>query len=322
MRTSPFLLAIASFLSACDDSPVVGDDTDRADTDTDADTDSDSDTDTEPVDTDAQHVDATCKAWNLARRDLREAAWTGDVDTCDAGDVDAAGRTRALGLVNLYRTMAGLPTVTDDAAKNDTAQDCALMMHANNTLSHTPPSSWACYSDSGATGAGRSNIATGPGVMAVDMYMQDWGNDSTIGHRRWILSNSLGPIGLGSTSEFSCMYVIYGSGAAAKPWTAWPPPGPFPIQGVEMSFVPLDETGWTVQSDSIDLSAATVTITRDDGKDMPVTLSVLLSGYGSTWAIRFLPRSWTSEVGRTYTVSVGNIAQPFSYDVEIVDCGT
>lgn len=314
MRTLLLLLA------ACKGGTVV-DDTDVTDTDADTtDTDVDSETDTEPVDTDAAWAESRCKAWNVARRDLREPTWTGDVGTCDAGDIDAAARARVLGLVNLYRDWAGLPAVTNDATKDAAAQQCALMMDANDTLSHTPPTSWACYSETGAAAAGRSNIATGPAVMAVDMYMQDWGNETTIGHRRWILSNSLGPIGIGSTSEFSCLHVLSGSGTATNPWTAWPPPGPFPIDAVNMSFVPLDKTGWTVQSDTLDVTKATVTVTRDDGTVMPVTTTALGSGYGSTYAINLLPKSWTSEAGRTYTVSVTGAGAPIVYDVSMVDC--
>jgi hypothetical protein len=198
-------------------------------------------------------------------------------------------------------------------------QECALMMDANNMLSHSPPSSWACYNATGAGAAGKSNIATTAGVQAVDLYMTDPGNPTTIGHRRWILSNSLGPIGLGSTSDYSCMMVIGGSGNANKQWTAYPPPGQVPLELFNVSFQTLDSTGWTVQSDSINLGGAQVTVT-DGGTNRPVTVTPLNGGYGSSYAIRFNPQGWSTQAGHTYSVSVTGIATPINYDVVVVNC--
>jgi uncharacterized protein YkwD len=281
-------------------------------------TDPTEDPSTDPIEEEPP-VSTVCDRWRADRADLSEGSWSGSIVSCNPGDVAANGRNNALKLVNLYRWLAYLPEVALDGGRNSMAQECALMMHANHTLSHRPPSSWACYTSDGATAAGSSNIATGPAVMAVDMYIQDWGNESTMGHRRWILSNSLGPIGVGSTSEYSCMWVLSGSGSAGAEWTAWPPPGEFPIQAVNMSWVPLDDTGWTVQSDSINLDGATVTITSG-GESRPVDKVVLRSGYGSSSAINMIPRGWSSEAGRTYHVELGGISSPISYDVHIVDC--
>jgi hypothetical protein len=261
-----------------------------------------------------------CDRWRADRADLREGSWSGSVSGCVAGDVASPGRDNALKLVNLFRWMAGLPAVTLDAERNRKAQDCALMMHANGALSHSPPTSWACYTADGAEAAGRSNIGTSPGVDAVDMYMQDWGNESTLGHRRWILSNSLGPIGQGSTSEYSCLWVLYGSGSAGASWTSWPPPGDFPIQAVTMSWRGLDSTGWTVQSDSIDLDRATGVTVTAGGSSLAVSFVHLLNGYGSSTAINFIPSGWSSTVGTTYHVEVQGVSTPISYDVTMVDC--
>jgi hypothetical protein len=83
------------------------------------------------------------------------------------------------------------------------------MMDANNQLNHDPPNNWTCYSRTGTTRR-NSNISSTPGVLGVDLYMVDYGNETTMGHRRWILSNTLGPVGIGSTSEMSCLLVIGG----------------------------------------------------------------------------------------------------------------
>ncbi len=253
------------------------------------------------------------------RASLAEGAWGGNVASCNAGDVASPGRPNALKLVNLYRWLAGLPEVTESSSMDSQVQECALMMDANNALSHTPPTNWACYNATGAAAAGKSNIATTPGVQAVDLYMSDPGNPTTIGHRRWILSNSLGPIGVGSTSSYSCMMVIGGSGNAGKAWVAYPPAGQVPLQLFTISFQSVDQTGWTIQSDSINLASAQVTVT-DAGTNRPVTVTQLLSGYGSTYAIRFNPQGWTTQAGHTYSVSVSGTSQPINYDVVVVSC--
>jgi hypothetical protein len=260
-----------------------------------------------------------CARWNADRADLDEGVWSGSEAACAPGDISAQGRANALKLVNLYRFVAALPPVTTDPALDQQNQSCALMMHANNQLSHSPPSSWTCYSATGAEGAGKSNISPTPGVEAVDLYMADPGNETTMGHRRWILSGSLGPIGLGSTDSYSCMWVIGGSGSADPPFTAWPPPGPFPFQAVNASYAPIDQTGWTIQSSSINLGGASVTIT-DAGNNRPVAVTSLGNNYGSTYAIRMVPQGWTTEAGHTYSVSVTGVSQPINYAVEVVSC--
>jgi uncharacterized protein YkwD len=268
----------------------------------------------------ASEAEIVCNRWNTDRMDMSEGTWSGSVAACDPGDISATGRENALKMVNLYRYLADLPQVTTNASRNTATQACALMMDANNALSHSPPTSWDCYTSEGAGAAGSSNIATAPGVAAVDMYMIDWGNSSTLGHRRWILSNSLGSIGLGSTSSYSCMWVIGTGGSANAAWTAWPPPGVVP-DGVfdSMWSYSIDDTGWSVQSDSIGLSNAQVTIS-DGAQTLPVTVSSLLANYGSGSAISIIPDGWTTQPGTTYTVEVTNISTPIAYDVEVVDC--
>ena len=109
-----------------------------------------------------------------------------------------------------------------------------------------------------------------------------------------------------------------GSGSAT--WTAWPPPGSFPFEAVDpFGYDTLDDTGWTVQSDTIDLATAKVTITVD-GASKPVTLRALEPWYGSAYAIAILPDGWRSQVGKTYTVSITGVSSPITYDVKMVGC--
>ncbi len=266
-------------------------------------------------------IEAMCMRWNEDRVDLSEGTWSGSVAACDPGDMSPEGRANALRLVNLYRALAELPQVTTDPGRDAGTQACAVMMEANGMLSHTPPMGWACWTAEGADSAGASNISSGPAVDAVDRYMIDGGNETTLGHRRWILNDDLGPIGIGSTDGASCMHVVGGTGELDRPWTAYPPPGPFPLEAVApLGFgETLDQTGWSIQSDVLDLNAAQVNVTTN-GEDRPVVVTPLQAGIGSDWAISIIPQGWTAQPDTTYHVSVTGVAEVIEYDVQFVVC--
>ncbi len=263
-----------------------------------------------------------CQQWRSDRIDLREGLWTGDTETCSPGDLSNRGHTNALRLINLYRSFVELPPVTTDAEFSWKSQACAVLMHANTSLSHTPSDAWFCYTEEGAEAAQNSLISDAPSVEAVDLHMADPGNETTMGHRRWILSNGLGPIGIGSTVLYSCFWVLPPENSpdtTEAEWTAWPPPGSFPIEGIQLTWGSVDETGWTVQSDTIDLTRAKVQVTANATK-LPVHVAHLEPKFGSEYAISFVPSGWNSEVGTTYKVNVTGIEPAISYEVTIVNC--
>jgi len=275
-----------------------------------------------PVESVAEPLTAAqvCTRWNNDRANVSEGTWSGNEATCTAGDT--TGRANALKLVNLYRYLAGFTSpIATDATKSSQAQKCALMMDANNQLSHAPPANWKCYTSAGATAAGKSNISGGPGVMSVDLYMKDNGNADTMGHRRWLLANKLGPIGIGSTSQYSCHQVIGGTGSETRTYSAWPPPGAVPIQAITKT-IP-EVYGWTVQSDSINLGNTTSVKVTDNGAAVSFNFTKLPTGYGSTYAIRFVPAdsAWRMAAGHNYVVKVFNGATVLaSYTVSPVTC--
>jgi len=262
-----------------------------------------------------------CARFNQDRIALYEGNWNGNVSSCSGGIMDSPWQERALKMANLYRWFADLPPLALNTSLYGEQQSCALIMHANNTLSHNPGQSWKCYTQNGADGAGNSNIATMPAVGAVDLYMIDPGNASTMGHRRWILSNWIGYTAFGSTSKYSCMATISGEGGqmANKSWTAWPPAGFYPIDWHAMSWTNTDQTGWSIQSDTINLNGAQVTITQN-GQNRAVKVNSLAANYGSKFAISMTPIGWTTQPNTTYQVSVNGISQPISYKIQTLDC--
>lgn len=259
-----------------------------------------------------------CARFNQDRKQMTEGGWSGSIGQCQAGSMSDQWQQSALLNVNLYRWFAGLEPLSVNANWIPGQQACALLLDANNSLSHNPPGWWSCYSQSGAASAGKSNIATMPAVVAGDLYMIDPGNESTMGHRRWILSNWLSQTAFGSTSDYSCMATQQsGGGVANAAWTAWPPAGYYPLDWHDMGWTDTDSTGWTIQSDSISLSGKQVTVV-ENGQSRPVTVSNLSSGYGSKYAIKLTPIGWQMKANSTYTVKVSgtNIV----YDIDAVDC--
>jgi hypothetical protein len=116
------------------------------------------------------------------------------------------------------------------------------------------------------------------------------------------------------------MQALPGTGDAGKPWVAWPPPGLFPMDAYS-SYPPhsLDSTGWSIQSEEIDLSSAEVEV-RANGAVVPVRVMPLQGRSGSTNGIRIVPRGWRARSGETYSVTLTRTSTPIAYEFEIVDC--
>ncbi len=263
-----------------------------------------------------------CLRWQCDRIDLREGTWSGDAGACLAGDLQVEGRENALKLINLYRFIADLPAVETSPMRDSAAQACALMMHAAGRLDHQPDAGWPCYSAAGDDAAGNSNISLAPAVASVDNYMHDDGNATTLGHRRWLLGATLGPIGIGGTPRASCHWVTGGTQTAAKRFTAWPPGSAVPLDALTTTKVA--ETGWSVHTfaNADDLAGATVAV-LDDGVDAPVDVTQLERDFGSRYAISFKPRGWVPKAGHKYTVNVlapAIMANPIVYTVDVVGC--
>lgn len=261
---------------------------------------------------------ATCARVLEDRAALSEGTWGGAVGTCSQGTMSLDWQERTLRSVNLYRWLAGVPPLTLEPAAFQAEQACALMMHANGKLSHTPPSAWKCWTEDGAAAAGSSSIATTPAVQAVDLYVADPGNPTTLGHRRWVLSPWITTTAFGSTSGYSCMRTS-GWGNTGATFVAWPPPGVYPMELHTASFATIDETGWSIQSDALSLGAASASVTVD-GQAKPVTTTPLLANYGSGSALAIFPQGWGIKAGSTYTVTITGAGQPVAWTFVATSC--
>ncbi len=269
-----------------------------------------------------------CTRWSCSDGDVVAAAWIGDPGSCAAGAIDADARRRALDRINVYRALAGVQLLTVEPSWEAPAQDCALLAHANRKLSHEPSPDWACWSDRGARASAVSLVANRSAPIAIDAFLEDVGNEPTMVHRRWLLSEKVRRIGLGSTTSFACALVDGREwddpdhppppvALSTNTWVAWPPPGSVPIDALQKTRV--DAMGWTVQSSSLDLDGARVEVRIGD-RLAPVKVFALERMLGSLTAIRFVPDGWSTTPGTRYAVHVEKEGVLVDYEVEPVTC--
>lgn len=266
-----------------------------------------------------------CAAYTTAntRREQGDG-FTNTTATCDPGVLSRNALDDAISRLNFYRWLAGLGPVADDAQANTTGQACAVISAWNpaGPQAHYPASTATCYTPTGAGGAGSSNIAWGArdATDAIDLWMIDFGNETTFGHRRWLLNPPLNPVGLGhyrggnNYGSASCISVFGGGGSGPRPdFVAFPPPG--------FSPTPVTQWHWTLHG-NIPLSNTTLTITRvGDGMVMPAHVDVLNGSYGQA-AVALMRDGWSPVAGQTYHVRVSGSggAGLVEYDVKPTDC--
>lgn len=245
------------------------------------------------------------------------AGWTGDVSTCNAGDTSSDYKAATLRRINWFRAMAGMPGVQLDATFNAKAQQAALLMSANNQLSHFPPTNWTCYNGIGAEAAGKSNLHIGTsGSDAISAYMRDQdSNNNVVGHRRWLLypqTQFMGTgdvVGSGNTRSANAQWVFDGNIFSPRPavrdgFVAWPAKGYAPYDTVYPR--------WSISYPNADFSGAKVGMT-ENGVAIPTKLEPVTNGFGENTLV-WIPGSYVDGMSwmrpnadTVYQVTVSNV---------------
>lgn len=252
------------------------------------------------------------------------SGWTGTTTTCTPGTISQDAINKALMRVNYFRRCVGLnDDITFDATKNIKCQQAALMMDANDELSHTPPSTWTCWTQDGSTACGSSNIAMGYSITgAITAYMRDNGSSNKpVGHRRWVLFSKAKVMGIGHTSTFNALWVMGNSSnpvpANLPTFIPWPPKGYVPA--------PLVFDRWSFSKRSADFTNTTVSMTDASGNAIPLTIiSNTDNGYGDNtivWEPTGINTTSTSDVSYNVTVGnvkVSNVDSTYTYKVTII----
>lgn len=263
--------------------------------------------------------------------------WTGNVAGCAAGTTTTAYRQATIDRVNFYRALAGLPgniSLAGAAQATDT-QAAALIFSANQQLSHAPPSTWACWTQPGSTGASNSNIALGHGSNAaagpgaIDLYMDDSGSgNSAAGHRRWVLYPPQAQMDSGSVPynpqwAANALWVL--SGWGARPPTpngvAWPPRGYIPWQ-----LLPSASNRWSFAWSNANFANATVSMARNGVALGAPSYEAIQDGYGDNTLVWDAQGVTYSQPGADVTyhvtlngISGGGAPASISYDVVVID---
>lgn len=252
------------------------------------------------------------------------SGWTGSVSGCKPGSTSAEANEKTLMRVNYFRALVGLPPVSFDSSTNVYTQNAALMMKANNTLSHNPPTTWTCYTNEGAVGAAKSNLATIHSSAAVTGYIHDDGaHNFSVGHRRWIFYSKLQTIGSGNTDTTNALWVI-GNFLSSYPsnlpqFIAYPPKGYIPRQ--------LVFPRWSFSIPDANFSNANISMTGPDGKSIALTKENYAVGCGDN-TIVWVPSgiNTQSKEDQKYTVNISNVIvkgenKSYNYEVIIMDPG-
>jgi hypothetical protein len=220
-------------------------------------------------------------------------AWNGSVDNCQPGTLPDSVHAKVLTRLNYFRRLAGVPdNCVFSKELNAHCQAAALMMTANNDLSHGPPKDWKCFINEGAIGAGNSNLSLGYGgsEALTGQVEDDGGNNGGVGHRRWILFPYRRVYGHGSTDNAMALWALGGQNTNepeeiwskyTSAYVAWPPEWFCPA--------PLAPGRWSLSRYDADFSEATVQMFQN-GKEIEVEVLPVEYGYGLptlVWEIGF-----------------------------------
>lgn len=259
-----------------------------------------------PIDTSNRAQVASTYRSAVAANLTLNSGWNGSTSDCRAGSASDSYDTATIESINWFRRMSGLAVVTEDSNASSKAQQTALMMHAQNNLSHYPTPSWRCHTKVGASLAAESNLTLGVvGPRGVMGQIEDPGaGNEALGHRRWLLYPELESVGVANTSRASVVRVLgeFGDRKSASNWVSWPPPG----------FVP-DETvfdRWSISfagNQAVNFSSAKVRV-KENGRSVSVRLLPVRNGFGDPtlgWEVSGIRPKAQGDV--KYTVDVTNV---------------
>lgn len=163
------------------------------------------------------------------------------------GVLSEAKQQEALSYLNFLRSIAGLRSVSISPLYTLRAQNAALLLAANDQISHSPARPEGMHADlydSAFTGASMSNLACFNWfsndilIDGVTYFARDDGdmNLSSQSHRRWLLDPAMAETGFGlasadSGSSYVVMYAVDGGNPDAL-WShvAWPAAEAFPVE--------------------------------------------------------------------------------------------
>lgn len=202
--------------------------------------------------------------------------WSGDVASCNAGTISAIAKDKLLQRINYFRRMVGVEDQVIFSSDLDAkCQQAALMMDANGTLNHNPPSNWMCFTADGAEAANKSNLFGGSSDIPIidffnpiNSYIEDLGDFNTlVGHRRWLFNSKAKTFGVGQTNNYNALWVIQSTSHPSifNNYIAYPPAGYIPNT--------LVYDRWSFSIPGANFNNASVTIMDMNNNNIPVSIN-------------------------------------------------
>lgn len=207
---------------------------------------------------------------------LDSIRWDGSTAKCIAGTLHDSIYTKAENRINFFRMVNQLPKISIDKEYNAYPQEAALMMHANNQLSHYPTKNWKCFTENGYEGATKSclslsNFKYFKDKAFVTGFIEDHGDANYYcGHRRWLLYSKASKMAYGATGKAEAVYILHNFHSmpdAASEFIAYPWNGYVPYHLIPSKWSFSIPEGKTADFKNIKLS-----ITDEKGKSLPYKL--------------------------------------------------
>ncbi|WP_419807333.1 CAP domain-containing protein [Sphingomonas sp.] len=273
-----------------------------------------------------------------------------DIAGCRSGQLSNATTTALLASLNAIRALHKLPPVTYSSTDEAAAQASALLQAANDSLSHTPPTTWKCYTASGATGSGSSNLyggfGNGLGLITDDQVLAGWLIETnnvvadSVGHRRWLLHPFLGSVAYGrvagasptsTRADAAALKVFNNAGpgfgnAALPPYVAYPYedyPARYFTPGALLSFGVIASANPNATANrTVNFSGAVVTVRQRGGGTLAVSKQAYDNdGYGLANNLQFAVAGLQAGIYYDVTITgvvVNGATQSYGYFFRIV----
>lgn len=256
---------------------------------------------------------------------VNEINWTGNVNNCTTGNYNYNINTKMLNRIKFLRRICAL---NDDVvfveSLNAKCREAILMFEKNENISHclgtngAPCNTWSCNSADAILAAQRSNISYGDWDYfdPFELYILEEGSfNDAVPHMKWLLYSKAKTFGNAIGPNMNVIYIYDNFGNPSmnqKDYIAFPPEGFVPA--------PIIKNKWFFAVPNANFSNATVTITNENGNNIPLTIATRNSTFGDraiTWIVDNIDTNNIYDV--SYTVTVSNItnapSSTYSYTI-------
>ncbi len=273
-----------------------------------------------------------------------------NVQKCDPGVLKESEKQKVLTYVNYIRELHHLQPVVYDYEHDDETAQAALLIVANNRMTHTPSSGSLCFSQTGYDGSSTSNLMRGPLTEISETPLLDrstadvrgWLIDDevpSLGHRQWLLDPFLTQISYGRVANTTtdspsgqvtrgaALKVVY-EGKAPLPidsptFVAYPY-GNYPLDLFKLdwywSFSVIADGNDVFNNKNVDYRNAEITVTSGDDEHRVTNISYDNRGVGISNLLQWRVENVAMET--RYHVRIDNVAvlgesKSYEYDIQI-----